>query len=74
VPKEKSTPIRSFLAEIVGMRALMLNLFAKASEGALSREDLRKISEYADAVKQRKADEVSCPEAQQRLQTLGVTQ
>ncbi len=46
------------LAEIVGMRALMLDLFAKASEGPLSKEDLRKISEYADALKQRKAEEV----------------
>jgi hypothetical protein len=46
------------LTEIVGMRALMLNLFAKASEGPLRKEDLRKISEYADAVKQRKAEEV----------------
>ena len=40
------------------MRALMLNLFAKASEGPLSKEDLRKISECADGVKQRKAEEV----------------
>ena len=49
---------RILLAEIVGMRALMLNLFAKASQGPLSKEDLRKISEYADGVKQRKAEEV----------------
>jgi uncharacterized protein (DUF1778 family) len=35
------------LTEIVGMRALMLNLFAKASEGPLRKEDLRKISEYS---------------------------
>ncbi|HUO15402.1 MAG TPA: hypothetical protein VMX38_10480 [Verrucomicrobiae bacterium] len=54
--EEHTDPI--LLAEIVGMRALMLNLFAKASEGPLSKEDLRKISEYADAVKQRKAEEV----------------
>ena len=46
------------LAEIVGMRALMLNLFAKASEGPLSKEDLRKISEYAEAIKEQKAEEV----------------
>ena len=49
---------RILLAEIVNMRALMLNLFAKASQGPLSKEDLRKISEYADGVKQRKAEEV----------------
>jgi hypothetical protein len=40
------------------MRELMLNLFAKASEGPLGKEDPRKISEYADAVKRRKAEEV----------------
>jgi hypothetical protein len=55
-PEEHTDPI--ILAEIVGIRALMLNLFAKASEGPLSKEDLRKISKYADAVKQRKAEEV----------------
>jgi hypothetical protein len=54
--KEHTDPI--LLAEIVSMRALMVNLFAEASEGPLSKEDLRKISEYADAVKQRKAEEV----------------
>jgi hypothetical protein len=54
--EEQTDPI--VLAEIVGMRALMLDLFAKASEGPLSKEDLGKISEYADAVKQRKAEEV----------------
>jgi len=54
--EEHTDPI--LLAEIVGMRALMLNLFARASEGPLNKEDLRKISDYADAVKQRKAQEV----------------
>jgi hypothetical protein len=54
--EERTDPI--LLAEIVGIRALMLNLFAKASEGPLNKEDLRKISEYADAVKKRKAEEV----------------
>jgi hypothetical protein len=46
------------LAEILGVRALMLNLFSKASEGPLSAEDLRKISAYAEAVKEQKAEEV----------------
>lgn len=54
--QEHTDPI--LLAEIVGMRALMLNLFARASEGPLNKEDLRKISTYADAVKQRKAEEI----------------
>jgi len=43
------------LAEILGVRALVLNLFAKASEGPLSKEDLRKISEYAEAIKDEEA-------------------
>ena len=46
------------LAEILGVRALVLNLFAKASEGPLSKEDLRKISEYAEAIKDRKVEEM----------------
>jgi hypothetical protein len=46
------------LAEIAGIRALVLNLFAKASEEPLSQDDLRKISEYADAVKEQKAEEI----------------
>jgi hypothetical protein len=46
------------LAEILGVRDLVLNLFAKASEGPIDRDDLRKISAYADAIKQQKAEEV----------------
>ena len=45
------------LAEIMGMRSLMLNLFAKASQGPLSKEDLRKMSAYADSIKEQKAGE-----------------
>ena len=45
------------LAEILGVRALVLNLFAKASEGPLTKEDLHKISEYAEAIKDRKVEE-----------------
>lgn len=45
------------LAEIMGMRSLMLNLFAKASQGPLSTEDLRKMSAYADSIKEQKARE-----------------
>ena len=45
------------LAEILGVRALVLNLFAKASEGPINQEDLRKISGYAEAIKDRKAEE-----------------
>ena len=45
------------LAEIIGMRDLMLNLFAQASKGPLSTEDMRKISAYADSIKEQKARE-----------------
>jgi hypothetical protein len=45
------------LAEILGVRDLVLNLFAKASEGPIDQGDLRKIA-YADAIKQQKAEQV----------------
>jgi hypothetical protein len=45
------------LAEIIGMRDLMLNLFAQASKGPLSTEDMRKISAYADSLKEQKTRE-----------------
>ena len=51
--EEQTDPI--LLAEIMGMRALMLNLFARASEGPLSTEDLRKMSAYSDSIKEQKA-------------------
>jgi hypothetical protein len=54
--KEQTDPI--LLAEIMSMRALMLNLFAKASEGPLTAEDMRKMSAYAEVVKEQKAEEV----------------
>lgn len=54
------------LAEIMGMRSLMVNLFAKASEGPISSEDLRKMSLYADSIKEQKAREFL---TQRRLQT-----
>ena len=53
-PKKKQTdPV--LLAEIMGIKSLMLNLFAKASQGPLSMEDLRKMSAYADSVKDDRA-------------------
>ena len=54
--QEKTDPV--LLAEILGMRSLMLNLFAGASQGPLSREDVRKMSVYSDSIKQQKADEL----------------
>jgi hypothetical protein len=46
------------LAEIIGTRDLMLNLFAQASKGPLSTEDMRKISAYADSIKEQKASQI----------------
>jgi hypothetical protein len=43
------------LAEVMGMRSLMLNLFARASQGPISTEDIRKMSAYAESVKEQKA-------------------
>ena len=37
------------------MKFLILNLFAKASQGPLSMEGLRKMSAYADSVKDDRA-------------------
>jgi hypothetical protein len=46
------------LAEIMAMRALVLNLFAKASQGPLTTEDIRKMSAYSDSLKEQKAEEL----------------
>jgi hypothetical protein len=45
------------LAELMAIRALILNLFAAASKGPLTDESLLKMQAYADSVKQQKADE-----------------
>jgi hypothetical protein len=45
------------LAEMMGMRSLMLNLFARASEGPLTAEDLRKMSAYSDSIKDQRAQD-----------------
>ena len=52
---EQTDPI--LLAEIIGMRSLMLNLFARASEGPLTTEDLRKMSAYSDSIKEQRAQD-----------------
>ena len=54
--QEQTDPI--LLAEIMGMRSLMLNLFARASQGPLSSEDLRKMSAYSDSFKDQKAEQL----------------
>ena len=45
------------LAEMMGMRSLMLNLFARASEGPLTTDDLRKMSAYSDSNKEQRAQD-----------------
>lgn len=56
-PQEEQTDT-VLLAEIIGMRDLMLNLFAQASKGPLSTEDMRKMSAYADSIKEQKASHI----------------
>jgi uncharacterized protein (DUF1778 family) len=46
------------LAEVMALRSLIVNLFAVASKGPLSDETLRKISAYADSIKDQKAEEL----------------
>ena len=48
------------------MRSLMLNLFARASEGPLTTEDLRKMSTYSDSIKEQRAQDYM---AQRRRRT-----
>jgi hypothetical protein len=45
------------LAELMGIRALILNLFREGSRNPISDESLRQISAYSESVKQQKADE-----------------
>ena len=52
---EQTDPI--LLAELMGMRSLMLNLFARASEGPLTTEDLRKMSAYSESIKEQRAQD-----------------
>ena len=42
----------------MALRSLIVNLFAVASKGPLSDETLRRISTYADAIKDQKAEEL----------------
>jgi uncharacterized protein (DUF1778 family) len=46
------------LAELLALRSMVVNLFAVASKGPLSEETLRRISTYADAIKDQKAEEL----------------
>ena len=55
--EEKATDT-VLLAELMALRSLIVNLFAVASKGPLSDETLRRISTYADAIKDQKAEEL----------------
>lgn len=55
--EEKATDT-VLLAEVMALRSLIVNLSAVASKGPLSDETLRKISTYADAIKDQKAEEL----------------
>lgn len=67
VPQKEQTDTL-LLAEIMGMRDLMLNLFAQASKGPLSSEDMRKMSAYADSIKEQGVREFL---SQRRSQSIG---
>jgi hypothetical protein len=54
-PVDRTDPV--LLAELMAIRTLVLNLFASASKGPLTEESLRKMSAYADSIKQQKAEE-----------------
>ena len=55
---EEKTTDTVLLAELMALRSLIVNLFAVASKGPLSDETLRRISTYADAIKDQKAEEL----------------
>lgn len=54
-PVDRTDPV--LLAELMAIRTLVLNLFASASKGPLTEESVRKMSAYADSIKQQKAEE-----------------
>ena len=58
VTGEEKTTDTVLLAEVMALRSLIVNLFAVASKGPLSDETLRRISTYAHAIKDQKAEEM----------------
>ena len=54
------------LAELMGLRSLMLNLFARASQGPLSTEDIKKMSAYSESIKEKRAAEFLARRRQQQ--------
>jgi hypothetical protein len=53
------------LAELMGVRSLMLNLFARASQGPLSTEDIKRMSAYSESIKEKRAAEFLARRRQQ---------
>ena len=50
----------------MGMRSLMLNLFARASQGPLSTDDIRKMSAYSESIKEQRAADFLARRRQQK--------
>ncbi len=62
--EQETDPI--LLAELMGMRSLMLNLFARASQGPLSTDDIRKMSAYSESIKEQIAADFLTRRRQQK--------
>lgn len=57
VRTKKPTPDPTLLAEILGLRSMLVNLLAAAAP-ELSKDAVQKIVTHADSIKQGKADEI----------------
>ena len=68
---EEETTDTVLLAELLALRSLTVNLFAVASKGPLSDETLRRISTYADAIKDQKAEELLVRKRRQSVPASG---
>ena len=55
-PRKKSSPDPTLLAELMGLRSLLQNLIAAASD--LPEETVQRIVKHADAIKEGKAEEI----------------
>ena len=62
--EQETDPI--LLAELMAMRSLMLNLFAQASQGPLSTDDIRKMSAYSESIKEQRAADFLARRRQQK--------
>ena len=62
--EQETDPI--LLAELMGMRSLMLNLFARASQGPLSTDDIRKMSAHSESIKEQRAADFLTRRRQQK--------